>query len=163
SCPLRNNSETIDFIGRKGHTLDSVPEIGEVVYLNNKGNISYGGDPVDVLDELSDEVKATAVKALQAVPGLHHAAVDLIIEENQTDNNAAYVIKLNPSEQLGSILFRMYGKPRDIRKAIIDYYFPETKDVEIEREKLYFDFYDVLDPLISRQATITTVSPAMLG
>src|SRR5699024_1159343 len=68
NCPIKIDQETIDYIRRSGYTLESVPEKDEVIYTNDKGNVSIGGDPIDVLDELSDEVKETAVAALQAIP-----------------------------------------------------------------------------------------------
>mgnify|MGYP001476096576 FL=1 len=163
TCPIKINQELVDYIGKSGYTLESIPGKDEVVYLSDKGNISIGGDPIDVLDELSDEIKQIAVQALRAIPGLTHGAVDLIIDKDQDGNEAGYVIELNPTAQIGGILFPVKGKSRDIPAAIIDYYFPETKNVQTEKEKIYFDFYDVLEPLISRQGVISTVSPAPIG
>lgn len=157
------NQELIDYIGRSGYTLQSVPEKDELIYVSDKSNISIGGDPVDVFDELSDEMKQLAVDALRAIPGLTHGAVDLMIEKTDEGVESGYIIELNPTAQLGGILFPLRGTPRDVPKAIIDYYFPETKEVETDREKIYFDYYDVLEPLISRQGETTTVSPAPLG
>lgn len=163
TCPIKINQELVDYIGKTGYTLESIPGKDEVVYLSDKGNISIGGDPIDVLDELSDEIKQIAVQALRAIPGLTHGAVDLIIDKDQDGNEAGYVIELNPTAQIGGILFPVKGKSRDIPAAIIDYYFPETKNVQTEKGKIYFDFYDVLEPLISRQGVISTVSPAPIG
>lgn len=163
TCPIKINQELVDYIGKSGYTLESIPGKDEVVYLSDKGNISIGGDPIDVLDELSDEIKQIAVQALRAIPGLTHGAVDLIIDKDQDGNEAGYVIELNPTAQIGGILFPVKGKSRDIPAAIIDYYFPETKNVQTEKGKIYFDFYDVLEPLISRQGVISTVSPAPIG
>src|SRR5699024_4218184 len=121
-----------------GYTLDTVPPRGEVIYSSNKGNISLGGDPIDVLNELSDDTKKTAVNALRAIPGLVHGAVDVILDTDENGKESCSVIELNPTAQLGGILFPIKGESRDVPAAIIDYYFPETKDLEIEREKLYF-------------------------
>lgn len=163
SCPIKVNQETIEYIGRSNYKLESVPGEGDMIYLSDISNISIGGDPIDVFDELSDEVKETAVKALQAIPGLIQGAVDLMIHTDDSGKELAYVIELNPTSQLGGILFPIEGKSRDVPTAIIDYYFPETKGIDIEKEKMYFDFYDVLEPLISRQSTVSTVSPAPIG
>lgn len=127
-----------------------------MIYLNFKGNISLGGDPIDVLDSLSQEVKDTAVKALRSVAGLTHGAVDIIINEK---DDKAYVLELNPTAQLGGLLYPIEGKSRDIPKAIIDFYFPETKDKNVAQINTFFDFHDVLDPLQNRDATVTTVTP----
>lgn len=163
SCPIRVNQEMIDYIGRLNYHLESVPPEGETIYLSDISNISIGGDPIDVFDELTEELKETAVQALQAIPGLIQGAVDLMVHTDEDGKESAYVIELNPTSQLGGILFPIEGKSRDVPKAIIDYYFPETKDIKAEKEKTYFDFYDVLEPLVSRQATVSTVSQAPLG
>lgn len=162
-CLIEINDELTDYIARKNLTLQSIPEEGETVYLSDKGNISLGGDPIDKLDELTPNIKQLAIDALKAVPGLVHGAVDIIVDQDEAGNSIGHVIELNPTAQLGGILFPLKGKPRDVPRAIIDYYFPETKDQETANTLMYFDFYDVLEPLISRQGTIATVSPAPMG
>ncbi|WP_019378058.1 acylphosphatase [Virgibacillus halodenitrificans] len=160
SCPITVNQECIDFIGRKGYTLETVPEKDEQVFLSAKSNISIGGDPIDVLDVLPQVVKDTAINAIKAVDGLSHGAVDLIIHNDRNINEAVFVIELNPTAQIGAILYPMRGKSRDVPAAIIDYYFPETKNMKVDRTKTFFDFHDVLDPLQSRDASVTTVTPS---
>ncbi|WP_339226571.1 acylphosphatase [Oceanobacillus sp. FSL K6-2867] len=156
SCPIAVNEEVEDYIGRKGYTLDTIPEKDLNIALSDKTNISLGGDPIDALDELPEYVKEAAVEALHAVPGLEHGAVDLIVHQEKAD---VYVIELNPTAQLGGLLYPIQGKSRDIPKAIIDYYFPETKDIDTTEVNTFFDFHDVLDPLQSRDAFVTTVTP----
>lgn len=159
SCPIQLGQEVSDMLGRKGYTVDTVPEQGEQVFLSGKSNISLGGDPVDVLETLPDEVKNTAVSALQAISGLTHGAVDLIVHGDKPIEKAAYVLELNPTSQIGGILYPLKGKSRDVPAAIIDYYFPETVDVKKNKAKVYFDFHDVLDPLQNRDASVSTVTP----
>ncbi|MEN2466406.1 acylphosphatase [Ornithinibacillus sp. JPR2-1] len=162
SCPIKMEKELVEFISRKGYTLDSILDKNEQLFLSAKSNISLGGDPIDVMDELPEDVKKTAVAALKAVPGLIHGAVDLMYDPS-TSNNSGIIIELNPTAQLGGILYPIKGKSRDVPAAIIDYYFPETKgDIE-NKGKVYFDFHDVLDPLNSRQGYITTVTPCPVG
>lgn len=154
SCPIKVKRELKEYLGRKGYTVNTVPEDGERIFLSDKANISIGGDPVDVLDTLSLDVKETAVQAIEAVPGLTHGAIDMIVNEGQ-----GHVIELNPTSQLGGLLFPIKGEPRDVPSAIIDHYFPETKDTTIDRKRTYFDYHDVLDPLQARDASTTTVTP----
>lgn len=156
SCPIVVNKEVEDYIGRKGYTLDSIPDKEEYVQLIDKTNISIGGDPVDVFDTISDEVKNAAIEALHGIPGLTHGAVDLIVHE---ETKKPYIIELNPTANLGGLLFPIKGKARDIPKAIIDYYFPETKDDERKQTTTFFDYYDVIEPLKARDAYSTTVTP----
>ncbi|WP_042143745.1 acylphosphatase [Paucisalibacillus sp. EB02] len=163
SCPIEINQELTNFIGRKGYTLDSILSQNEPLFLSSISNVSLGGDPVDVLDELPEQVKRNAVNAIKAVPGLIHAAVDIMYDENSPNSTSGTVIELNPTAQLGGILYPVKGKSRDVPAAIIDYYFPETKGVLENKGKTYFDFHDVLDPLNSRQGYITTVTPSPVG
>lgn len=156
SCPILVNKEVEDFIARKGYTLDTVPDKGEYVPLLDKTNISIGGDPIDVFDTIPEYVKEAAVKALHAIPGLDHGAVDLIVHENTEE---VYIIELNPTANLGGLLFPIEGKSRDIPKAIIDYYFPETSSKNIDQINTYFDYHDVLEPLQAKDAYSTTVTP----
>lgn len=156
SCPIQINQELVDFIGRHNFTLETVPANGEQVFLNDKSNISIGGDPVDVLDDLPEGVKRSAVQAVKAVDGLPHCAVDLIIDSSQK----AVIIELNPTAQIGALLYPLKGQARDIPSALINYYFPETADQQLHKRQAYFDFHDMLDPLQSRDASVTTVTPA---
>lgn len=160
SCPIIINDELLHFINRKGYTLETIPDKDELIYLNEKSNISLGGDPIDVLDTLNENTREIAINALKAIPGLSHGAVDLIVHES---SGKPYVIELNPTSQIGGILYPIKGKSRDIPAAIIDYYFPSTKDMELDKTKTYFDFHDVLDPLQSRDAAVTTVTPSPMG
>jgi len=163
SCLIQVDAEMKGFIESQGYTLDSVLKKEETLFLTNKSNISLGGDPVSVTDELPQEVKDTAVSALQAIPGLVHGAVDLIVDSRKVVSEAATIIELNATAQLGGLLFPVAGKSSDVPAAIIDYYFPETKDVNVDKTKLYFDFVDVLSPLNSSSAKSTQVTPMPKG
>lgn len=155
SCPIEIDYDLEVLIDKKGYSLDSIPQKGEQVFLSDKSNISLGGDPIDVLDQLSTTVKNTAINALHAIPGLEHGAIDLIVKESNPDEVGA-ILEVNPTAQIGSILFPMQGKARDVPAAIIDYYFPETADRK--RSNIYFNFKEVLEPLYSKAAVRTTVT-----
>ncbi|MBR7554756.1 acylphosphatase [Allobacillus sp. GCM10007491] len=163
NCQIKNRKEIKEFIGRKGLTLDSIPESGKQIFLSKKCNISMGGDPIDVLDSIPHEVKELAIRALRSIPGLTHGAVDILMNETDGELNEAAVLEINPTAQLGGILFPIQGASRDVPKAIIDYYFPEAKSISIDNYTMYFPFDDVIEPLINRQSTVTTVTPALEG
>jgi D-alanine-D-alanine ligase-like ATP-grasp enzyme/acylphosphatase len=161
SCPLKLDNETIRFIGQQGYSKEDIPKKGEIVFFSKKSNISSGGDPVDVLDELPSGMKEIAINAIHAVPGLEHGAVDLMIHTNNK-GEMGYVLELNPTAQIGSILFPLRGKARDVPKAIIDYYFPETKSSAQLNSFVYFDLQEVLAPIATKAAAITEVAPLKL-
>ncbi|QGH36309.1 ATP-grasp domain-containing protein [Gracilibacillus salitolerans] len=163
SCLIDIDQETLEFIGNTGYQLDSIPKKDEKILLKEKTNVSAGGDPVDVTDEIPEEFKEIAINAVKEIPGLYHGGVDIIVDLNKPINQAAVVIELNPTAQIGGILFPMRGRARDIPSAIVDYYFPKTKDIKTDREKVYFDFNTVLSPLQNRSGEEVEVAPALIG
>jgi len=118
---------------------------------------------LDATDDLSDEIKQIAIDALKAIPGFTHGGVDIIVNENRAQNVPAVVLELNPTSQIGGALFPLRGTARDVPGAIIDYYFPETADIDTKDSKVYFDFINVLEPLENRSALEVEVSPAPMG
>lgn len=164
SCLIHMDNEILDFITEAGYTLESVPEKGKLIYLREKTNVSSGGDPIDVTDTIADEYKQIAIDALKAIPGFIHGGVDIIVNEGKDIDEAAVVLELNPTAQIGGALFPLEGKARDIPKAIIDYYFPETIDkVDTTTSMIYFDLVTILEPLENRTALEVEVAPAPLG
>lgn len=163
SCLIELDEETLDFVQEAGYNLDDVIPSGKKLLLKEKSNVSAGGDPIDVTDEIPEEMKQLAIRAIEAVPGLYHGGVDIIVDIEKPILESAVVIELNPTAQIGGILFPMQGKARDIPAAIVDYYFPETEGIKTEKEKLYFDLNAVLEPLQNRSSQEVTVAPAIVG
>ncbi|HLS67168.1 MAG TPA: acylphosphatase [Pseudogracilibacillus sp.] len=163
SCLIHIDNEIIEFINKKGYDLTSVPKRDEYIPLREKTNVSIGGDPIDVTDEISEEVKQIAVNAINAIPGLYHAGVDIMINEGSNIDAPAVVLEINATAQIGGILYPLRGKARDIPKAIIDYYFPETKGIDTTNSKIYFDMSTVLEPMENRSALEVEVQDAPLG
>ncbi|TFJ91564.1 acylphosphatase [Lentibacillus salicampi] len=158
SCLIEMDKEILEFIESNDYSLGSIPKKGEQIFLRQKTNISSGGDPIDVTDKMPEHYKEVAINALKAVPGLYHGGVDLIVNDNK-----AVVIELNPTAQIGGILYPLKGKPRNIPGAIIDYYFPETKGMDTSDSQIYFDLIDVLEPLENRSALEVEVAPVPMG
>ncbi|MBU9722716.1 MULTISPECIES: acylphosphatase [Bacillaceae] len=158
SRPIKIDKELEHVLELSGYNLQSVPKTGERVFLRLTSNLSTGGDSVDITDELSPKLKEIAINATKAIPGLGVSGLDIIVNEDKTDG---VVIEANTRPGFGGHLFPMIGEPRDLPKEIIDYYFPETK--EVEKTGLYFDFDTILDPLKSRSVKELLISPAPLG
>src|SRR5690625_4583862 len=163
SCLIHIDKEILEFINEKGYDLTSIPDKGEYILLREKTNVSSGGDPLDVTDEISEEMKQIAINAVKAIPGLYHAGVDIIINEDSKLNTSAVVLEINATAQIGGILFPLRVKARDIPAAIIDYYFPETKGNDTKHSKIYFDMSTVLEPMENRAALEVEVAPAPMG
>lgn len=163
SCLIEIDVEIIEFIQTAGYTLESILPKGEKLFIREKSNVSIGGDPIDVTDELSEEIKSIAIRALKSMPGFYHGGVDIIINEGNVSREAAVVLELNATAQIGGILFPLEGQSRNIPAAIIDYYFPETKGMDTSDSRIYFDMSTVLEPLENRSAIEVDVIPAPLG
>jgi|SRR5690625_537209 len=160
SCLIIPDKEIEEFITEQGYTYESIPAKGKYIRLREKTNVSSGGDPIEVTDEVSDSVKQIAIDAVKAIPGLYHAGVDIIKNDDQ---NRSVVLEINPTAQIGGALFPLKGESKDIPKAIIDYYFPETKGIDTSSSKIYFDMTTVLEPLEDRTALEVEVAPAPMG
>ena len=159
--PIKIDKDLKNIIQQLNYTIDSIPKKGEWVYLRKVSNISKGGEPIDITDQLSGEQKAIAVKAAKAIPGLPHCGVDMIINSN--DNTDAKVIEVNTRPGIGIHLFPIEGKAKNISKDLIDYYFPETKTIDAKESNLYFDFESILNTLKELSTVQVEVPPAGLN
>lgn len=160
SSLIKIDFEIQSFLQKTGLTLDSVPEKSKQLYLREKSNVSSGGDPIDVTDEFPSEIKRIAVDAVKSMPNLPHAGVDIIVNSGNVSDQIAVVLEINGNPQIGSQVFPMKGKARDIPSALIDYYFPETREKSICNREIYFNFKKILEPLNSMVAKEITVLPA---
>lgn len=151
---IKIDKEVLDSLKRYGYELNSIPNYQEKIFLRTKSNISAGGDPIDVTDSMTEELKEIAVKAANSIPGLDICGLDMIVD---TENNRGTIIEINTRPMIGLHMFPMEGKARDVVKPIIDYYFPETKDVE--RTSLYFDFNNTIAPLNNISTKYVEVLP----
>lgn len=163
SCLIHIDVEILEFIEQKGYDLTSIPPKGEYILLREKTNVSMGGDPIDVTDQISEDIKQIAIDTVKAFPGLNHAGVDIIINENKNLKDPAYVLEINATAQIGGILYPLRGQARNIPAAIIDYYFPETEGMDTTDSKVYFDMSVVLEPMENRAALEVEVAPAPMG
>lgn len=144
--PIKANSETRELLKRLGYTMKSIPSEGEVVFLKSKNNVSSGGEAVDVTDETTAEMKQIAVNATKAIPTLIQGGVDMMIDKA---NNEGVVLEVNSRAHIRTHLFPSYGQARDVPSAIIDHYFPETKNYDrAEASKMYFDFDNVYESFV---------------
>lgn len=145
------------YLNKQNLQLSDVPDQGETVYLKGESNISAGGDSIDVTDSIRPEVKKVAVAAVKAIPGLHHAGVDMIVNAEE-----AVVIEINSTGSTALHTFPLYGESQNVAEKIIDYYFPETKN-QTRSNKLYFDYKIILKQLRSNSIKQIEITDAPVG
>lgn len=148
------DKEVIDSIQQSGYRLDSIPEKGRQIFLRSKSNVSMGGDPIDVTDQLTDELKELATKAANSIPGLDICGLDMIIDK---EKNTGVIIEINTKPMIGLHVFPVKGRPRDVVSPILDYYFPET--INSNKTNLYFDFDAALAPLRAKLVREIEIAP----
>ena len=160
SCPIQINNELSEYLAVQGYSIDDIPAIDEKVILNPKSNISSGGDPHAL--ELADtkEINEIAVQSLEVIGDLPHGSVDIIWERA---SGVSAVLEINPTSQIGSLLFPQKGAAFDIPKAIIDYYFPDSNAPSPFAKQMYFDLSDVIYPLKTSTCTMARVTPLPKG
>lgn len=139
--PIVINKDLIHYLKENQMTLESVPEKGQRVILRKQGTYLKERDPIDITDEMPESIKEIAVKAMHSIPGLTHCDVDMLVNE---ETGEAYVNEINSRPQISNHLFPLEGKARDIPRAVIDYYFPETINGP-RNDKLFFDFRPVYE------------------
>lgn len=159
---IKIDSEIEMLLDKKGYDLQTVPNEGEVIYLREKSNVSTGGDPVDATDSLSHEVKKIAVETVNAISDLHHAGIDIIIDP--AEPNKCTVIEVNATAEMSMHVFPLSGQVRDVPRAIIDFYFPETLEHSSSiKRSFYFDYKIINDMLKTRSVNVIEVRDMPMG
>src|SRR5699024_5215725 len=136
----------------------SVPAKDTRVFLRTKSNLSAGGDSIDTTEDLTPELKQIAINAGKAIPGLAHYGVDMIVD---LERNTGTILEVNTRPGLGGHMFPVIGKPRDFASEIINFYFPETKN--IQRSPLFFDFDAIVELIMSQKVLNLEVKRAPTG
>ncbi|MDV2583320.1 CapA family protein [Alkalibacillus haloalkaliphilus] len=139
----------------QGLSVNSVPKKSERVFLRKKSNISSGGEPVDLTSVLPEKVKKAAYQATENIPGLVQAGIDILYDDK---SDRCGIIEINTRPGIGMHMFPEKGSAKDIPKAIIDYYFPETKDKSIsDRKSIYYDFDTIMSTITEGQISKVSV------
>lgn len=155
---IKIDDVSLSILSKQGYNLNSIPVQNEVINLRLTSNLSTGGDSVDLTDEVNEEIKQVAINATRAIPGLVTSGMDIIVDE---ENKQYVVIEANTKPGVGGHLFPVLGKTRDIPKAMIDFYFPETKNKKISN--FYFKFGSIIELLKEKTTDEIKVTPCPKG
>src|SRR5690625_307750 len=146
------------FLRNQDLTLESIPAKNKQVFLKGQSNISAGGDPIDVTDSLSNEIKTKAIHAIEAIPNLVHAGVDVISNGKRTA-----VIEVNATAEVPMHIFPLEGKARNVPEKIMDYYFPETIGLASINAKIYYNHRQILRLLRGKYINNIEIANAPVG
>lgn len=104
-----------------GRTLETVLPQGVEQLLANTGNLSQGGDSIDVLDDLHPTIKEACIQAVESVPGMRFCGVDFLLEDHTKPLNEqdAGICELNAHAAIGSCEYPMFGTQRDVARILM--------------------------------------------
>ena len=159
---IKRSADIASHLASQGLSYEYIPLEGETVYLRYKANASAGGDVVDALDALPGNVKEAAVEAVRAIPGLSAAGVDILYNPNLSDDEDYFrVIELNSRAHFGGIMYPTVGTGRDVPKAVIDAYFPESQrhPWADSLKQVGINAKDIISSLLTGTVGEVTISP----
>jgi cyanophycin synthetase len=124
--------DTKDLLEKLGYTLETIPRIGEIVFLKSTANLSTGGTSVDVTDMMHPE-NIFLAERISRVIGLDVCGVD-IMAENLTQplkENGGVILEVNAAPGFRMHLAPSEGLPRNVAAPIIDMLYPPGKSCRI--------------------------------
>ena len=119
-------------LSQRGMDAQSVPEEGDVVYLQPTANLSTGGTSVDVTDVIHPDNRSMAERAILAL-GLDVGGVDFIT----TDITRSFrevgggICECNAAPGFRMHVAPSQGEPRNVAGPVIDMLFPDGQPSRI--------------------------------
>lgn len=158
---IKKDQEITDYLARYGYDDHSVPAAGEYIQLRAAANASAGGDIVDVTDHLPASIRESAIRAVQVVPGLFCAGVDVLYEDSPENVNVDHaVLELNSQPQIGVNMYPTQGAGVDVPSRVMDVCFPDSVNPrQPGDEKLALRLKPSLRPLASGHVAEVTMNP----
>lgn len=119
---------TEQFLARQGHSLQSVPRQGEVIFLHQKANIGAGADSVVVTEHIHKDLMSMAEEAASTFGAFDFLGVDIIAESLQLSRyeQKCCIIEVNTKANIYNVTYPLYGEPFNAAAALISHLLPET-------------------------------------
>lgn len=121
------DADALKQLASAGHSLHSIPPVGQIVHLRNVANISRGGTSEDVTDMVHPDNRRLAERAARLI-GLDITGIDFLtpdISRSWRDIPCA-ILEVNATPGLRPHLGS--NSDRDVLSPIIDYLFPDQMD-----------------------------------
>jgi len=111
----------LECLRMQGKDKAYIPKKGETVYLRENSNVSTGGDSIDYTDDVIDEYKHIAIKAVKAL-GAKICGLDMIIADVQAMPNSQNhsIIELNFNPAIYMHNFPYQGTNRHVERKVLD-------------------------------------------
>jgi cyanophycin synthetase len=130
--PVEKDEELARILHEAGLTADDVLERGRGLMLRSAANVSTGGIPIDVTEQVHPDNREMASRSASAV-GLNVAGVDFVT----TDISKSYrkvggaIIEINARPGLDIHIWPKIGKSRNVTADILKIVYPEDNNGRI--------------------------------
>ena len=124
--------DTLDLLGKKGYTLESIPKAKETICLKSTANLSTGGTSIDVTDMVHPQ-NVFICERIARVVGLDICGID-IMANNLTQpltENGGVVLEVNAAPGFRMHLAPSEGLPRNVAAPVLDMLYPPGKSARI--------------------------------
>jgi cyanophycin synthetase len=117
---------TEGILSLRGLSPDSVPGVGDKVYLKTTANLSQGGTATDVTDEVNPDICLMVERAARII-GLDCVGVDALAKDISLplDSSGIKVVEVNAAPGFRMHLEPTNGQPRNVAKPLVDMLFPK--------------------------------------
>lgn len=119
------DNPTLQRLERKGCSLDTILDDGEVMYLRDTANLSTGGIAIDRTDEIHPENVWLAERVAKII-GLDICGIDVVTEDitkplRETDGT---IVEVNAAPGFRMHVCPSQGLPRNVAAPVLDMLFP---------------------------------------
>jgi cyanophycin synthetase len=122
---LPTDDLTQHYLSCIGKSLDTVPAMGEQVFLRQTANLSTGGTSIDRTEEMHPD-NVTACEMAAAAVGLDIAGIDVMTQNISVPfrENGAVIIEVNAGPGIRMHTHPTEGRQRGVGAPIVDMLFP---------------------------------------
>ena len=158
SGPISRDREVDLLLAEQGLEWESVVESGRNVVLRRAANASAGGDVIEKADSAPEAMKDVAVRAVDAIPDLASAGVDILYDETRNGKDQFVVLELNARAHIGVNMYPSSGVGRDVPSAILDAFFPGSAEKKSPNlDNVRFNLKSIAGPLQDGSAFSVTI------
>lgn len=132
---LKLNDSFIAHLTSKNKSIDSVLSEGEYLILYPQTDIAVGRENYEITKHVHPNIKKQAQEAVLAIPGVHTAGVDIIVESLNSAEGTVIEVNQNPAFQMN--YYPMHGEIQNpLGKVFRNLYLHhkiENKNLELEK------------------------------
>ena len=129
---IKVDSFTMNMLGEKNYTLETIPKNGEEVWLKPTANLSTGGTATDVTD-LVHPSNVFMCERIARIIGLDICGID-IMSENLTEplsESGGAILEVNAAPGFRMHLDPTVGLARNVAEPVIDMLYPPGSSARI--------------------------------